>query len=222
MHYATMNRDPLSHLSELPYFDLAVERPGLGQWGMLAAGALQAYTASQQEGEADTDQSAGMPGSRSSNKSVPRQPSALSTVSTAVVTQVSPQISPVMTQTQSSPGATVDANPTQFMPGGLSAEQAITPYGSAGMPGFPTNTAGISPYQPYTMDPMTGGYVPINPATGQPIRTGFLDVREQAPAVTAPVTIGPARMTDVPWIPIAIVGGVLAVAMLWPRRRRKT
>ncbi|NIT36960.1 MAG: hypothetical protein GTN49_10765 [candidate division Zixibacteria bacterium] len=208
MHYAQTPRDALEHLSELPYFD----RPGgrqLGQW-MEMAGAFM-------EGLANTDQSAGMPGSREENKSVPRQPSALTTVSTAVVTQVSPQISPVMSQQQSSPGATVGANPTQFMPGGLSADQAITPYGSPGMPGYPTNQAGISPYQPYTMDPATGQYVPIDPATGQAITSGFV---QPGGGQYSPVSVGGASMTDIPWIPIAIVGGVVGLALLWPKRKR--
>lgn len=218
MHYPQTNRDALEHLSELPYFD----RPGrqLGQWGELvgfaAKGAMEAYSSSQ-EGEQSTDQSSGMPGSRTNSPSAPRQPSALSTVSTAVVTQVSPQISPVMTQQQSSPGATVGANPMQFMPGGLSADQAITPYGSYGMPGFPTNQAGISPMQPYTMDPTTGRYVPIDPATGQPITTAYT---MPGGGQYSPVSVGPARMTDIPWLPIALVGGVVGLALLWPKRKR--
>ena len=212
MHYPQTNRDALAYLSELPYFD----RPGqqLGQYWEIAKMGMEAMS---DEGEADTTESPGMPGNKGSNKSVPRQPSALSTVSTAVVTQVSPQISPVMTQQQSSPGATVGANPMQFMPGGLSADQAITPYGSPGMPGFPTNQAGMSPYQPYTMDPRTGEYVPIDPATGQPITQGFVS---PGGGQYSPVSVGGASMTDIPWIPIAIVGGVVGLALLWPKRKR--
>lgn len=218
MHYPQTSRDALNHLSELPYFDAPGRELGQygGLWEFAAKGAMEAY-ASSQEGEADTDQSAGMPGSREGNKSVPRQPSALSTVSTAVVTQVSPQISPVMTQQQSSPGATVGANPMQFMPGGLSADQAITPYGSPGMPGFPTNQAGISPYQPYTMDPATGQYVPVDPRTGQPITQAFT---MPGGGQYSPVSVGGSRMTDIPWIPIAIVGGAVGLALLWPKRKR--
>lgn len=214
MHYPQTNDDALQHLSDLPYFD----RPGdgLGQYMEAAMLAMQAYEGSQ-EGEASTDQSEGMPGSRTSNPSAPRQPSALTTVSTAVVTQVSPQISPVMTQQQSSPGATVGANPMQFMPGGLSADQAITPYGGYGAPGFPTNQSGISPLQPYTMDPMTGQYVPTNPYTGQPITQSYV---QPGGGQYSPVSVGGSRMTDIPWIPIAIVGGVAALAFLLPKRKR--
>jgi hypothetical protein len=211
--------------------DFAAPRPipGLGQYGGLwefaAEGAMEAYKSSQEredggESAANTSQSEGMPGT---NKSVPRQPSALSTIATNVVTQVSPQISPVMTQQQSSPGATVGANPTQFMPGGLSAETALSPFGNYGAPGMPTNQPGISPYQPYTMDPMTGRYVPMDPMTGQPIRGGYLetDFRAAGAASYSPVSVGQSRMTDIPWLPIALVGGGLAVALLLGKRKRK-
>jgi len=217
MHYAPQPGNALGHLSYLPEFDA----PGLGQWGELAkfaiGGAKQAYDNSQDDTTANTDQSAGMPGSRSSNKSVPRQPSALSTISTAVVTQVSPQISPVMTQQQSSPGATVGANPTQFMPGGLSADQAISPYGGYAAPGMPGASPGISPFQPYTRDPRSGGYTAIDPRTGQPINAGYLD---SSGGQYSPVSVGGASMTDIPWIPIAIVGGGVALA-LFLRKRKK-
>jgi len=218
MHYPQTNTDALKHLSELPYFDA----PGMGQWTELAkfavGGAKQAYENSQnREGAATTDQSGGMPGSRSSNPSAPRQPSALSTISTAVVTQVSPQISPVMTQQQSSPGATVGANPTQFMPGGLSADQAITPSGNWGAPGFPTNQAGVSPMSPYTMDPRTGQMIPIDPRTGQALRGGYL---ESSGGQYSPVSVGGSRMTDIPWIPIAIVGGAVGLAFMLKKRRK--
>jgi len=208
MNFRQRPVDDLQMLSWMPEFDTG---QNLGQY---AEAAMALYGAFQDEGTS-TDQSAGMPGSRSSNPSVPRQPSALTTVSTAVVTQISPQISPVMTQQQSSPGATVGANPMQFMPGGLSADQAITPYGSAGAPGYPTNQAGISPYQPYTMDPSTGQYVPIDPRTGEAITSSYL----QAGGQYSPVRIGAATMTDLPWIPIAIIGGVVALAFLLPKRR---
>lgn len=218
MHYPQSNADALAHLSDLPYFD----KPGngLGQYYELAKMGMEAYSESQSEegaGQASTDQSSGMPGSKTSSPSVPRQPSSLTTVSTAIVTQVSPQISPVMTQQQSSPGATVSANPMQFMPGGLSADQAITPYGSPAGTGTPGSTPGISPYQPYGVDPATGGYVPIDPYTGQPITQAFTSPGGGA---YSPVSVGGSRMMDIPWIPIAIVGGVAALAFLLPRRKR--
>lgn len=228
MHYPQQATDSLATLSELPYFlpvgrssPSGPRRQGLGQAGL----ALPAFVGSMArtilggttEGAADTDQSAGMPGSRATNKSAPRQPQSLSTVSTAVVTQVSPQISPVMTQQQSSPGATVGADPTQFMPGGLSAEQAITPYGGYGMPGFPTNTPGISPMQPYTYG--AGGQpVAIDPGTGRPITGGY--VTPARGALTAPVNIG-AATAGIPWLPIALIGGVAALAFFLPRRKRQ-
>jgi len=210
MHYPQTAHDALNHLSELPYFD----RPGddggeLGQW-MEIAGVV---AGEMMNGGTDTGQSGGMPGS---NQGVPRQPSSLTTVSTAIVTQVSPQISPVMTQQQSSPGATVGANPMQFMPGGLSADQAITPYGSAGAPGFPTNDAGISPYQPYSRDPSGAPYALDQ--YGMPITTGYTSPGGGA---YSPVSVGGASMTDIPWIPIAIVGGVVALAFLLPKRKTK-
>ena len=217
MHYPQTNRDALQHLSELPYF----ETPGdgaLGQYMEAAMLAMEAYEGSQ-EGEgggADTNTSEWMPGS---NQSAPRQPGALTTVSTAIVTQVSPQISPVMTQQQSSPGATVGANPMQFMPGGLSADQAITPYGGYGAPGFPTKQAGVSPLQPYTMDPRTGEYIPIDPRTGQPLVGGFTS---PGGGQYSPVSVGGASMTDIPWIPIALVGGVVALAFFLPKRKKVT
>lgn len=203
--------DELAHLSYMPAFDTG---QNLGQYIEAAKVAYDIYSGSQDEG-VSTDQSAGMPGSRTDSPSVPRQPSALTTVSTAVVTQISPQISPVMTMMQSSPGAMVDANPMQFMPGGLSADQAITPYGSQAAPGYPTNQAGISPYQPYTMDPTTGKYVPIDPTTGQPITSSYL----QAGGQYSPVRIGGASMTDIPWIPIAIVGAGIGIAFFMRKRK---
>ncbi len=212
MNFAQRPVDDLAMLSWMPEFDTG---QNLGQWAAAAMMAYEAYQENQDEGGTSTDQSEGMPGSRTDNPSVPRQPSALTTVSTAVVTQISPQISPVMTQQQSSPGATVGANPMQFMPGGLSADQAITPYGSPAAPGMPGSTTGISPYQPYTRDPATGEYVPIDPATGQPITSGYL----QAGGQYSPVRIGQASMTDIPWIPIAIVGGAVGLAFFLRKRK---
>jgi hypothetical protein len=210
MQYQQSARDALSHLSELPYFD----RPGgdnLGQW-MEVAGAVAGEMMKNGEGGADTNTSAGMPGS---NQGVPRQPSSMNTVSTAVVTQISPQISPVMTQQQSSPGATVGANPMQYMPGGLSADQAMTPYGNQGAPGFPGNDAGISPYQPYGRDASGAPYA-IDPYTGQPMASNF---DQRGGGAYSPVSVGGSSMTDIPWIPIAIVGGVVALAVLLPKRK---
>jgi hypothetical protein len=210
MHYPQTNRDALNHLSQLPYFESP--ETGMGQYMEAAMMAMEAMDGG--SGGANTNTGEGMPGG---NQSVPRQPSANATVSSAVVTQVSPQISPVMTQQQSSPGATVGANPMQFMPGGLSADQAMTPYGNQGAPGFPTNQPGISPYQPYGMDPRTGGYMAIDPMTGQPISTSY-----SAPGGGgySPVSVGGSSMQNLPWIPIAIVGGAVGLALLLKKKRR--
>lgn len=217
MNFAPRARDPLQHLSYMDVWDTDFAAPhpiaGLGQYGELLSMGMEAMSKGG-DSSANTSQSEGMPGS---NQSVPRQPSALSTISTAVVTQVSPQISPVMTQQQSSPGATVGANPMQFMPGGLSADQGMSPFGNFGAPGYPTNQGGISPMQPYTMDPRTGEYVPMDPRTGQPIQSGFLD---SSGGQYSPVSVGGSSMTDIPWIPIAIVGGGVVLALLLKKRKR--
>lgn len=209
MNFRQQPVDGLAHLSYMPAFDTGQR---LGQYVEAGMAIMEAM---QSDEGVSTDQSAGMPGSRTDSPSVPRQPSALTTVSTAVVTQISPQISPVMTMQQSSPGAMVGASPMQFMPGGLSADQAITPYGTQAMPGYPGNQAGISPYQPYTMDPATGKYVPIDPTTGQPITSSYL----QAGGQYSPVRIGAASMTDIPWIPIAIVGAGIGIAFFMRKRK---
>ena len=194
MHYSTRPVDPLDHLS------------GLGWWQTAAAVAAD-YMTKRSGGTSTAPQGANTPGSE---PSVPRQPSSLSTVSTAVVTQVSPQISPTMSQQQSSPGATVGANPVQYMPGGLSAEQSVTPFGNYGMPGFPTNQAGISPLQPYGMDPMTGQYYPLS--SEQMMRGG---------GAYSPVSVGGSRMTDIPWLPIALIAGGAGLIWVATRRRKK-
>ena len=48
------------------------------------------------------------------------------TVSPAIQAQVSPQVSPVLTQAQASPGARVAAQPAQVMPGGMTAAGGAT------------------------------------------------------------------------------------------------
>lgn len=224
MNFSPRARDPLQHLSYMDVWDTDFSAPrpipGLGQYYEMFKMASEAYSESQRgdggDTPANTKQSEGMPGS---NQSVPRQPSALSTVATNVVTQVSPQISPVMTQQQSSPGATVGANPTQFMPGGLSAETGLSPFGNYGAPGMPTNQPGISPYQPYTMDPRTGEYVPIDPMTGQPIQSSYLDSRG---GQYSPVSVGQSAMTDIPWLPLALAGGGVALVFFLTRKKRRT
>lgn len=164
---------------------------------------------------AETEQNAGMPGS---NASVPRQPSAMTTVSPTIQAQISPQISPVMTQQQSSPGASVSANPMQYMPGGQTAEGGgttgapLSPYGNYAAPGFPSGPGAPYPYSPgmqYSIDPVTGMPVPSNYYS----QGGY----------GSPVTVGAASMQDLPWTAIAIAGAaaVGAVFLFGKKKRAK-
>ena len=212
MHYPQTPVDSLDHLSYVPAFD----GNDLGQWGAVAAAvAKRVLNGTTKDGQPAVD-TGGASGARGANlpgteQSVPRQPSSITTVSPTIQAQISPQISPTMVQQQSSPGATVGANPYQFMPGGLDAETGISPFTNYGAPGFPTNTGGISPYQPFTRDPVTGQYIPVGTGPGQ-----------YSPApIDAPISIGPARMTDIPWMPIAVIGGAVVLAMMLPRMRRR-
>lgn len=215
MHFAQTQHDPLAYLSDLPYYDTNT----LGQWQ--AAAAAMAMEAMKKKGDkggstgSSTPGGTGMPGDE---PSVPRQPSSLTTVSPTFQTQISPQISPVMTQQMASPGASVGANPMQYMPGGMSAEHAVSPYGNWAAPGMPGSTPGIAPTQPYTRDPYTGAMVPLGPGPGQYDPTTMTTTRTQA----SPVSVGGGQaMTDIPWIPIAIVGGGVALALMFSKRNAK-
>jgi len=191
-------------------------------WVPLAMSAASSYMKSRDEGgegAAETEQSEGMPGREQSS---PRQPSAVTTVSPTIQASISPMISPVMSQVQSSPGTSIGANPMQYMPGGMTAEgggSAVSPYGNyaapgmpSGMPGQPSGS-GFQPQMPYTLDPATGQYRPLSAQE-------FM-ARTTAGGAGSPVTVGTSAFTEIPWIPIAIVGGVAALALLWPRRQRK-
>lgn len=217
MHFAQTQHDPLAHLSDLPYYD----NNTLGQWQAAAAAmAMDAYQESQKEDEGgatgtSTPGGTGMPGDE---PSVPRQPSSVATVSPTFQTSISPMISPVMTQQMASPGASVGANPMQYMPGGMSAETGMSPYGNFAAPGMPGAIPGISPMQPYDIDPMTGAYRPYGSGPGQYDPTTMTTTRTQA----SPVSVGGGqRMTDIPWIPIAIVGGGVALALMFGKRRQQ-
>lgn len=189
-------------------------------WVPLAMSAAQAAMESQNgaaggapAGAAELEQNPGMPGA---NPNVPRQPGALTTVSPTIQAQISPQISPVMSQVQSSPGATVSASPTQYMPGGQTAEgggSAVSPYGGyaapgmpSGMPGQPTGQ-GFPPYAPYGLDPMTGNYA----ARFGPFPTAqFRDPSESVGGTIAAM----------PWTPIAVVALAGLGAMVFLRTRK--
>lgn len=196
-------------------------RNGLGQYAAAAMMAAQAYQESQKDdGGTETEQNPGMPGREQSS---PRQPSAVTTISPTIQASISPQISPVMNQVQSSPGTSISANPMQYMPGGMRGSgggSAVSPYGNYAAPGMPSGLPGqpygegFPPQMPYTFDPMTGTYRAM-PAD-QYAPTSYT----QAGGAGSPISIGESRMMDIPWMPIAIVGGVAALAFLWPKRKK--
>lgn len=114
-------------------------------------------------------------------------------VSPTLQTRISPQISPTMTQIQSSPGAGVMAAPQQVMPGGMTAS---TPFGVPGEPGAP------APMQP---------------------QYGYSPAPSPFPAGAVPGALQPTRgLQGINWTPI-IVAGVVAVAALgiFGQRRRR-
>lgn len=186
----------------------------------LATAAAQAAMESRKEGgdgAAETEQNAGMPGREASS---PRQPSAVTTVSPSIQASISPMISPVMSQVQSSPGSSISANPMQYMPGGMSAEgggSAVSPYGNYAAPGIPSGLpgqpygSGFPPQMPYTLDPMTGTYRALSPQ----------EYVTRSAASGSPVTIGPAAMTEIPWLPLAAIAAVGLGAMFFMQRPRK-
>jgi hypothetical protein len=73
--------------------------------------------------------------------------------------------------------------------------------------------------QPYTIDPSTGAYVPLGTSPGQYDPVTMTTQRTLA----SPVSVGGGqRMTDIPWIPIAIVGGGVALALMFGQRKKRT
>lgn len=200
MQFRQMHNDPVAPLSQ----------QGLGYWAAAAMMAAEAYKESQQDdGAQDTgaDGAQQMPGG---NPSVPKQPSAVNTVSPAIQTTISPQISPTMVQNQSSPGASVAANPMQYMPGGQSAETGVSPYGNYAAPGYPGTTPGVNPLQPYGVDPYGMAY-PYGPGPGQ---TPFPDRVVQSPSPWAP-------LAAMPWTTLALVGGGLAAMWMYTKNKRR-
>lgn len=189
-------------------------------WIPMAMAAAQAYAqsnngggegASNGSGASQTEQNPGMPGA---NASAPRQPSAVTTVSPTIQTAINPQISPVMTQLQDSAGATVGANPTQYMPGGMKGEgggAGVSPYGNYAAPGIPSGMpgqpygSGFSPLSPYSLDPYAMRYEAVPYPTAQ---------------YTQPGGVGTA-MAGLPWTALAIVGvaAVGGVYLLGKKRR---
>ena len=101
------------------------------------------------------------------------------TVSPAIQTQISPQISPVMTQMQASPGAGVQAAPTMY-PGGAQT----VPMGAPGLPPPP-----MGPPQPVT--PYYGAPAPGIPfGTPSAFQTGEQRVNWTLIAIAGAVAVG--------------------------------
>lgn len=118
-------------------------------------------------------------------------------VSPTLQTRISPQISPAMTQIQSSPGAGVMAAPQQYMPGG---QTATTPMATAPGSVLPSSQPqyGYSP-QPY------GAPVPYMGPGG------------------VPTALQPTRgLAGINWTPVIIAGvaGVVALSVFGRRRKR--
>jgi len=198
MQFSTHEIDPLAPLSS----------QSLGQWAaaaMLAADALSSDDSSGTQTDAAADPN--MPGG---NPSVPRQPSAVTTVSPAIQVAVSPQISPTMVMQQDSPGASVGASPMQYMPGGQSADTGTTMPGNWGAPGMPGTSDGVNPLQPYGRDPNTGYAFPYGDGPGQ---YSFPDVLQQSPSPWA-------GLAAFPWTPLVLVGGGLAALYIFTKRKR--
>lgn len=118
-------------------------------------------------------------------------------ISPAIQTQISPQISPTMTQIQSSPGAGVMAAPQQITPG---AQTAVTPMG------VPGEAGSILPSQPqYGYGPQPS-YEPIAlPAA--------------LPAALQPTT----GVEGINWTPIIVAGvaAIVALGIFGQRRKRQ-
>ena len=197
MQFQTRKIDPLAPLSS----------QSLGQWA--AAAMMAAEYMSEDNGATQTDAAAdpNMPGG---NPSVPRQPSAVTTVSPAIQTTISPQISPTMVQQQDSPGASVGASPMQYMPGGQSADTGTTMPGNWGAPGMPGTTDGVNPLQPYGRDPYSGEAYAYGPGPGQ---VPYPDVMQASPSPWA-------GLAAFPWTPLVLVGGGLAAMWMFTKRKR--
>lgn len=138
----------------------------------------------------------GAPGPPGAGPGAPSVPGGGTQVSPTIQTRISPQISPVMTQMQASPGAAVQAAPTMY-PGG--PQTATVPMGVPGMP--------LPPMGPPQTVPQYG-YSPQPAGPGIPWGTpGAMQTGEQR----------------INWTVIAIAGAVAigAVAVFGKGRRRK-
>jgi LPXTG-motif cell wall-anchored protein len=117
-------------------------------------------------------------------------------VSPTIQTRISPQISPVMTQMQASPGAAVQAAPTMY-PGG--PQTATVPMGVPGLPPPPMGPPQAIPQYGYSPQP-TGAGIPWGTPTA--MQTGEQKIN---------------------WTMIAIAGAaaIAAMAVFGPRRKRQ-
>lgn len=181
----------------IPATRMPAQRSNLGWWQAVAAAAAQ-YYAADQAGE----NGAGMPSGGGGGMSPPMSRGGSTVVSPNIQTEISPQISPVFQQTQSSPGATQAATATQYQPGGQSGrggDASELPY--SGGPSLPAMTAPLLPgFDNYT----TRDTLPRFADAGSMIR----DVRESQPFNWTPVF----------WIAGIGVVGLLALEFLKKRR----
>lgn len=126
-----------------------------------------------------------------------QQPGAGSTVISPVIqTRISPQISPVFSQMQSSPGGVQAGTTTQYSPGGMYAEG-----GSAPIPGalpardYAPPPVKVGGFPISTLDPLSLTPISAIPTAGTLIR----DIRESEPFN---------------WTPVYWVGGAALVAVV--------
>lgn len=195
MQFSTHHNDPVAPLS----------REGLGYWAAAAMMAAEAMKDKDSGQDTSASGETNMPGG---NPSVPRQPSAVTTVSPAIQTTISPQISPTMVQQQDSAGASVGASPMQYMPGGQHADTGTTMPGNWGAPGMPGTSDGVNPLQPYGRD-QYGNAFPLGPGPGQYLP----DVMQASPSPWA-------GLAAFPWTPLVVVGGALGAIYLFRKGKR--
>jgi len=180
----------------------------LGQYVEAAAALYSAYEGSEQGSDAPS----GGPSAGGPTTGMPMPGSTATAVSPTFQTQISPQISPVFSQMQASPGATQAATTTQYQPGGMSAEGGgavaapapMSPYGPS-FPDFgstgPTKYGGL-PVS--ALDPVQFTDIREFPTAGSLIR----DIRESEPF----------NWTPVYWLGGAALVGVMALAFMKQRK----
>ncbi len=127
-------------------------------------------------------------------------------VSPVFQTQISPQISPVFQQTQSSPGATQAATATQYMPGGMYGEGGSAP----SAPPVGANTHGYGPSFPDygSNPPYKPGGLPVSPL--DPVH--LTDIRHMPTAGGEIAKINQSLPFN--WTPVYIIGGLTAAGLL--------